>query len=431
MRFKRETILRRDVNGSVIPNATVTIYLAGGVTLATVYADSTTGTPLSGSQTTTNPKGGYKYYVDSADYLTLQLFKEIIKATGYDDVTYDDINIINYGVIVTATAESDFILSGASPFTWVKKTLAQVKTILGLVLTQTANAVGFSLSGGTTSKSLTVELDSLINQDLTSDASPTFVTAKLSGLTDDYIPYHVNDATGLTNGPTKTNVDSAVSLRHTQGTDTVLGAVGIKDPPIDADKALYRDSVASDALVTSTWTQIKAFLKTYFDTLYAATAKGVTNGDSHDHAGGDGAQIDHGGLGGLGDDDHPQYIKHSLAIAASDFLVASGAGAFVKKTLDEVKTLLDWAADIATHAALTTGVHGVGAGTIAKTADITATKLDDFTAPDDNIDLNASTSLHGLAPKGDATGKYWKSDWTLDTPAGGGGGDFLVMQVFS
>jgi len=27
---------------------------------------------------------------------------------------------------------------------------------------------------------------------------------------------------------------------------------------------------------------------------YAVAAKGVTNGDSHDHVGGDGAQIDHG-----------------------------------------------------------------------------------------------------------------------------------------
>jgi len=33
----------------------------------------------------------------------------------------------------------------------------------------------------------------------------------------------------------------------------------------------------------------------------------VTNGDTHDHAGGDGGQVDHGGLGGLGDDDHTQY----------------------------------------------------------------------------------------------------------------------------
>lgn len=40
----------------------------------------------------------------------------------------------------------------------------------------------------------------------------------------------------------------------------------------------------------------------------------VTGGDSHDHSGGDGAQIDHGGLGGLGDDDHTQYVLKSGSI---------------------------------------------------------------------------------------------------------------------
>lgn len=43
------------------------------------------------------------------------------------------------------------------------------------------------------------------------------------------------------------------------------------------------------------------------DLRYAPIAEGVTNGDSHDHSGGDGAQIDHGGLAGLADDDHAQY----------------------------------------------------------------------------------------------------------------------------
>jgi len=51
-------------------------------------------------------------------------------------------------------------------------------------------------------------------QDLGTTNSPTFSTVKLSGLTDGYIPYHVNDATGLADGPTKANVDSAVSLKH-------------------------------------------------------------------------------------------------------------------------------------------------------------------------------------------------------------------------
>jgi hypothetical protein len=80
------------------------------------------------------------------------------------------------------------------------------------------------------------------------------------------------DANGLPVDATNTDADvaDAVSKKHTQGTDTALGAVGTKNPPIDADKVLQRDSAAADALVTSTWAQIKAFLKTYFDTLYAA-----------------------------------------------------------------------------------------------------------------------------------------------------------------
>lgn len=35
----------------------------------------------------------------------------------------------------------------------------------------------------------------------------------------------------------------------------------------------------------------------------------VTNGDAHDHSGGDGAQISHSGLSDLSNDDHPQYQK--------------------------------------------------------------------------------------------------------------------------
>lgn len=54
------------------------------------------------------------------------------------------------------------------------------------------------------------------------------------------------------------------------------------------------------------------------------------------------ANLDHGSIGGLADDDHTQYIKHSLATAVSDFLVGAGTSTFtfVKKTLDEVKTIL-------------------------------------------------------------------------------------------
>ena len=81
------------------------------------------------------------------------------------------------------------------------------------------------------------------------------------------------DATALTGGGDTTlhdhdGISENTAARHTQGTDVALGGVSAKNPPIDADKVLYRDSTDSDAIVTSTFTQVKAFLKTYFDTLY-------------------------------------------------------------------------------------------------------------------------------------------------------------------
>ncbi|PKN63254.1 MAG: hypothetical protein CVU57_20325 [Deltaproteobacteria bacterium HGW-Deltaproteobacteria-15] len=51
-------------------------------------------------------------------------------------------------------------------------------------------------------------------QDIHTGASPTFVTAKLSGLTDGYVPYHVADATGLADSPL-----------YTDGTSVGIGKV--------------------------------------------------------------------------------------------------------------------------------------------------------------------------------------------------------------
>ena len=48
-----------------------------------------------------------------------------------------------------------------------------------------------------------------------------------------------------------------------------------------------------------------------------------------------------------------------------------------------------------------------------------AIKLDDFAAPDDNTDLNASTDKHGLLPKlGGGTTNYLRADGTWAAPAG-------------
>lgn len=57
-----------------------------------------------------------------------------------------------------------------------------------------------------------------------------------------------------------------------------------------------------------------------------------------------------------------------------------------------------------------TGKMKIGDGTSAWTAlayQGTQTKLDDLTQPDDNTDLNMSTSKHGLCPKGDNNASHF------------------------
>ena len=57
----------------------------------------------------------------------------------------------------------------------------------------------------------------------------------------------------------------------------------------------------------------------------------------------------------------------------------------------------------------------------AKKDDITATKLDDLAAPDDNTDLNASATAHGLLPKlSNVVTEFLNGTGVFSVPAGGG-----------
>jgi len=78
---------------------------------------------------------------------------------------------------------------------------------------------------------------------------------------------------------------------HQQNTDTGLGGLSAKSSPGDGDKVIIRDSSDSDRLKTSTWVQIKAFLKSYWDTLYAAINH--THAQLHDRRHGIGSTSDH------------------------------------------------------------------------------------------------------------------------------------------
>jgi hypothetical protein len=126
--------------------------------------------------------------------------------------------------------------------------------------------------------------------------------------------------------------------------------------PIDADSVPVYDS-ANSLTKRVLWSSIKATLKTYFDTLYnnytltkaavEAVLTGVISTHSHTVTKSD---VGLGNVDNTADTAKPVStaqqtaldgkISHSLATAVSDFLVSSGAGVFIKKTLAEVKTIL-------------------------------------------------------------------------------------------
>ena len=72
-------------------------------------------------------------------------------------------------------------------------------------------AAGYTLNwiGITADRTITLQgnptLDDWFDQSVKTTFSPTFVTVKLSALTDGYVPYHVSDATGLANSVIRTD----------------------------------------------------------------------------------------------------------------------------------------------------------------------------------------------------------------------------------
>lgn len=159
--------------------------------------------------------------------------------TGTGKVVFSNSPVLvtpNIGNAVGVTVNKVFI---TTPTTSATLTIADGKTLTcnasititgtdsetltltkGLTVTTNAGTIAF----GAASKTLTVEDNSLVNQDLTTDASPTFVTAKLSGLADGKIPYHVDDSTGLAD--TTFQIDSGGNLYNTTDGIRISGSIG-------------------------------------------------------------------------------------------------------------------------------------------------------------------------------------------------------------
>lgn len=104
-----------DGNGRRVDSATVSVYLAGTTTAASVYAASSGGSPV--NSVTTNSSGYYEFWVDDTDYNQDQLFKIIFTKTAFNSTTIDDIIIFPKNRMILAADQNFYIDSRTAPQT--------------------------------------------------------------------------------------------------------------------------------------------------------------------------------------------------------------------------------------------------------------------------------------------------------------------------
>lgn len=90
-RYRYGSVLR-DGNGCILASATVSVYLAGTTTAASIYTASSGGTAV--NSVTTDTDGSFEFYVDESDYGYGQLFKLTGSLTGYTALSIDNVEVI-------------------------------------------------------------------------------------------------------------------------------------------------------------------------------------------------------------------------------------------------------------------------------------------------------------------------------------------------
>ena len=91
------------------------------------------------------------------------------------------------------------------------------------------------------------------------------------GADDNYVTDAEKIVIGNTSGTNSGN-ETSISIA------TIINAVADKALPLDADRTPVMDSADGNKLKKSTWTNIKAFLKTYFDGLYTSLNVAIVSG---------------------------------------------------------------------------------------------------------------------------------------------------------
>lgn len=108
MRYAFKSVAR-DGAGNIITSATISVYLAGTTTAASVYEAYTGGTAV--SSVTTGTDGVFEFYIDDTDYAGTQQFKIVISKSNYSSITRDYLTIFDINAMLdtdgTLAADSD------------------------------------------------------------------------------------------------------------------------------------------------------------------------------------------------------------------------------------------------------------------------------------------------------------------------------------
>lgn len=149
-------------------------------------------------------------------------------------------------------------------------------------------------------------------------------------------------------------------------------------------------------------------------TLDTSSASRTPNTHASSHENGNSDEISVAGLSGVLADNQPS-IAHAL-----------GGAKHTAATLAELNALVSDATLDTSSASRTPSSHA--SSHVSGGGD--SIKLDDLATPDDNTDLNATTSLHGLLPKlGGGTTNFLRADGTWAAPPGGS--SFAVFSGYN
>lgn len=194
-----------DGQNSIVPSGTITVYLAGTLTLATAY-ESEAGAALTNSQTTTDSAGALEFWIDDGDFDSTQKFRFIGTKTGFANLDKDNLQIIISNASTTETlsnktftlpqindtsADHQYViavneLTGDRTVTLPLLTANDTFVFANFIQTLTGKNIGdpadstkdiaFTLSGATTAKTLTLISAHTDDRSLTlPDATDTLV----------------------------------------------------------------------------------------------------------------------------------------------------------------------------------------------------------------------------------------------------------------